>query len=575
MTRRHRLRPELLLPVVAGLLFLSPMLLTDSSFGPDWSNHLWLIQTQADAIKEFGHPSRFIGAMGLGAMYPHYAFYGSTWYSAVALLAVLTGGATTAAYIASYAAAFAGAYFGWWWLAREFAVRGLAAHAPALIFSFAAFRLTDAYAGGAYSEFIGPSALPLVAAAGVHLLRAPQLRALPALAFVIGIVWMTGAHNITLFWGSVILALLVIVGIVALARHGRELAPRRIGAILGLAALGVAVNAWFLLPDLTYARNVAASLSGYDQLKGAAKPLNTLPNIFDPIYHDPVHYGITGLYVQVPVLALIWSVVAVLTWGGVAAARPWRRAFLGLVAILSLLILLIVGDDTGVWSVVPEPLRFVQFPHRLHAYTVLIAAALVLVGLAGLARAQHRGNALPIALAAVCVLLTGVGTWQIWSTTSTLPNRAAVFAGPVTQPPGSWYDKGSYRDITQPVVATAPNRRVDFPITPDAWAGFDIGIDVPSGSRPFATNLAAGPYLVDVDGLRWVGRTSDGYAVMAREPGTVVSGPVHVTVRPADHLPAVAGTWISVGAILGIVGWLSALAMRRRREAPRRVEALG
>ncbi len=576
MTLTHRRWPELLLPVVAGLLFLSPMLLTNSSFGPDWGNHLWLIQIQADAIKELGHPSRFFGATGVGAMYPHYAFYGSTWYSAVAGLSVLTGGATTAAYIASYGVAFAGAYFGWWWLARELGVRGLAAHAPALIYSFAAFRIVDAYAGGAYSEFVGPSALPLIAAAAIHLLRAPRLRALPALALVVGVVWMTGSHNITLVWGSVTLALLTVVALAALPRHGRELAPRRIVAVLGLAALSAAVNAWFLLPDVSYAGKVRASLMGYDGLKGSAKPLNTLPNIFDPIYHDPIHGGITGLYVQLPVLALLWALLVVLGWRREALARPWRRASLGLLAVFVLLLVLIVGDDTWVWSVVPEPLRFVQFPHRLHAYTVLVVAGFVLVALAGLARtrAPERARVALMSLAAVCLLLMGVGTWQIWSTKDSLPSRGAVFASSVTQPPATWYDPGSYRDNSEPVVATAKSRRVDFPIARDAWAGFELDMDVPKGSQPFATNLAAGPYLVKVTGLRWVGRTEDGFAVLSREPGAATTGPVRVSVGPANGLVVTAGTAITIAALITLGGWLGALVVRERRPAPQRAKVL-
>jgi hypothetical protein len=574
MTLTHRRWLELLLPVVAGLLFLSPMLLTDSSFGPDWGNHLWLIQVQADAIKELGHPSRFFSATGVGAMYPHYAFYGSTWYSAVAGLSVLTGGATTAAYIASYGVAFAGAYFGWWWLARELGVRGLAAHAPALIYSFAAFRIVDAYAGGAYSEFVGPSAIPLVAAATVHLLRAPRLRVLPALALVVGVVWMTGSHNITLVWGSLTLGLLAVVAIIALPRHGRELAPRRIAAVLGLAALSAAVNAWFLLPDLSYAGKVQASLWGYDFLKGNGKPLNTLGNIFNPVYHDPIHGGITNLYVQLPVLALLWALIVVVTWRRDAVAGPWRRAMAGLFVVFAGLIVLIIGDTTWVWSLVPKPLRFVQFPHRLHAYTVLLTAGFVLVALAGLARTRtpERSRVALTSLAAVCLLLMGVGMWQIWSTKDSLPNREAVFASSVTQPPATWYDAGSYRDISEPVVKTAQDRHVDFPIAPDTWAGFDLDVDVPQGSQPFATNLAAGPYLVKVKGLRRVGRTEQGFAVLAREPGATATGAVRVSVRPANGGAVTAGTAITVAALIALAGWLGTLVVRERRPAPRRAK---
>jgi hypothetical protein len=576
MTLLARLRPELLLPIVAGLLFLSPMLLTDRSFGVDWTNHLWLIQTQAEAIRELGHPSRFFSAEHIGAMYPHFAFYGSTWYSVAGALSVLSGGSTTAVYIASFAAAFAVSWLGWWWLARELGVRGLAAHAPALIFTFAAFRITVPYAGGAYSEYIAPCAIPLVAAAAVHLLRAPQIRALPALALAVGVTWMTGTHNVTLVWGSVTLALVAVVVLAALPGHGRELDRRRIAAVVGLAALAAAVNAWFLLPDVSFAGRVRASTLGYDALKGMGKPLNTLPNIFDPFYRQALPNGIPRLYVQLPVLALAWCLVVVWSWRRAEAALPWRRAFVGLVAVLAALLVLIVGDNTWVWDLVPHPLRFVQYPHRLHNYTTLITAGLVLVTLAGLARSpaapRHRRLAYG-SLAAICVLLTAVGTWQAWATPSTLPSRAVVFATPVTTPPPTWYDPGLYRDVSEPVVATAPDRRLDFPITPDAWAGVDRRMDVPDGRAPIATNLAAGPYLLKVEGLRWVGRTEDGFAVLARERGGAMTGPVHVSVRPADGPAATAGLWITIAALLGLAGWIGTLAVRGRRHRDGEPEA--
>jgi hypothetical protein len=562
---------ELLIPVVAGLAFLSPMLLTHRGFGVDWTNHLWLIQEQAEAIRALGHPSRFISAAPMGALYPEFAFYGSSMYTVVGAVSVLTGGSTSFAYIASYAVAFGVAWLGWWWLARELGVRGLAAHAPALIYSFAAFRITVPYAGGAYSEFIAPSALPLVVAAAIHLVRAPALRVAPALGLVVGVAWMTGSHNITLVWGSVMLAVAVVAAILALPRHGRELRPRRVAQVLGLSALAAAVNAWFLLPDLAFANRVRAADFGYDLVKGAAKPLNGVGNIFDPIYRDPISTDSIGhLYVQLPVLALAWSlVVAGLAWRRGSGPRTWRPLFVWLLVVLVAMIVLIAGDDTFIWNLVPGPLRFVQYPHRLHSYTIMLAAALVLVALMAVRTLPRRGPAL-WALAAVCLISVTVGTWQAWRDDSAGRTRSLAFQRGDTVAPTSWYDPGIYRDGSARVVAPPAGRHIDFPVQPSTWGGTRVTLDVPAGPAPITTNLAAGSYLVDVDGLRRVGRDQDGFAVLAREPGAASTGPVEVSLAPVHSAVLTGGTVITVVALLALVGWLTALAVagRRRRAEP-------
>ena len=71
------------IPLIALAALLGPLVLTSSTFGQDWPNHLWLVWQQSRNITALGHPSYFLQSH-LGAFYPFYAFYGGTLYAVVA-----------------------------------------------------------------------------------------------------------------------------------------------------------------------------------------------------------------------------------------------------------------------------------------------------------------------------------------------------------------------------------------------------------------------------------------------------------------------------------------------------------
>lgn len=172
------------------LFVLSPALFTPWGFGKDYANHLWLIWQQGLAISQTGHPTLYLQTPN-GIFEPFYGFYGGTLYAVAGAVSALFGNHAYPVYVASIGAAAALAYGGMWWLGRQLGLSRWVAHLPAIVFVTAAYYLTDAYARGAWPEFIALSAAPMFLAGGARLLTG-QWRAGPVALFVLGTVMMTG-----------------------------------------------------------------------------------------------------------------------------------------------------------------------------------------------------------------------------------------------------------------------------------------------------------------------------------------------------------------------------------------------
>ena len=256
----------------------------------------------------------------------------------------------------------------------------------------------------------------------------------------------TGSHNITLRVGST-LALGALACYWLLSGAPRELPWRRMLAVVGLIALGVALNGWFLLPDVSYAHDtivsgevVPWSLTGF---------FNTFGVIFDPLRTVPSDEPwAPALYVQAPVLALIWGLLA--------APLVWRERRLraGLLTALIVLIgLLVVIMSSGAWSLLPHLYKQIQFAFRLQTYVALACAGLVLVGTLALTRRAQSGRAtrsdrsLALGLGLVVAFSLALGAWQLWVPEThvfgSYANRADAVRGPPTLLPQSWWYAGT------------------------------------------------------------------------------------------------------------------------------------
>jgi hypothetical protein len=557
--------PSLVIPVAALLLLAAPMLLTRRALGTDWTNHLWLVWNQGLQIDALLHPSYFVHSDTLGAFYPHYAYYGGTVYTIAGTLAALLGESPIVAYVAVCIAAMAMAYGGWTWLALQAGLRGWRAQAPGLVFVTAAYYLTNVYGRGAWGEFMATSAIPLFLAATISLLRSDRVRLAPAAAFVLSILVLTGSHNITLLWATLVFAPLVVVVLIALPRHGRELSRRRIAAVVGLGALALAANAWFLLPDMMFAGKTASSKLGFE---GASVAFLDRPGVvFHPLRYVPPESSTPGLFVQLPVFTFAWALVAVAAGWRAGLSSFWRTLAVGLALMMGVLLALVFFSAP--WDVLPRLVRYIQFPYRLHTYVLLCLCGLLIIGLrATTAVGVRRRAELTWALVLVLTFGGALAIWQVWSWRSDPPDippasRDEVFRSRTLPPPG-WADPGNYRDVSAPVVSVDKDRSsIVFPVGAVARDKIETSVNPPPGPEPIRTNIATGDYLVEISGLEVVGRTADGFMVVRRPPKSQ-RGALEVSVSPAASAPVVLGAAASVAALLALL----ALAVVRLRTAP-------
>lgn len=554
----------LLMPLVVAAL-IAPMVLTSRSYAVDWGNHLWLVWQQSLNIKDLGHPSYFVQS-SFGAFYPWFAFNGGTLYAVAGAVTVLFGEHPLAAYMASYLVSFIAAYGGWLWLCRQLDLTGWRAHIPAILFLTSSFYVTDVYGRGDFPEVIGTSAIPLVVAGTLYLLRSERWRPLPLTAFIVAVVFLTGSHSITVLWGATFLAAATVVLVAALGGAWRP-GLRRVLSVVGVGALGIAVNAWYLVPAVLYQSRILIN----DEYPGVTQTFYTKPGELFGILRDNYNPSwIAGdVEAQLPTLAIVWALgVAVVAWPRMAPLM--RRAMLGLTALLALFVGLVLTPHflsrLGPW-------QHVEFPFRLVTYASLAGCALVMIALLALDHIPQRARRAPQAVLVTFTLLsTALAIQQMWHAPSFLPRgRDQVFASATTPPP-TWYYGHDYADRSQPVRAptlrsltggTPRGRRrgIELPASPYRKR-YSYPI-VPSRAGTVATNVAAGPYLVTVSGAKPVARTPAGEMVVR------VSGPagkpkvVNFTTAASSALQA--GVALTLASLGGLLTLLSVVIVRARR----------
>jgi hypothetical protein len=583
---------DVAIATLAVLLIASPLLFTTDGFAPDFTNDIWMAGYQQHVIAAHLHPTLFLQihqadtlgvfsslfeihqADSLGVFSPLFAFYGGTLFAITGALAVVLGGSTILAFEVVTLAGIAAAYGGVFWLARQLGVRGALAHAPALVFVTSAYYVTNLYGRGAWAEFMAVSALPLVVAASLRLVRG-RWRVRPVACLVAATVVFSGSHNITLLWGStLVVGALVVYWL--LSGRSRELPWPRMAATAGLVALGVGLNGWFLLPDVSYAHDTIIS-GGYGITWSTTAFFNTFGVIFDPLRTVPSASSTPALYVQVPVLALVWGLIA--------APVVWRERRLRAGVATALIVLgglLVLIMSSGAWSLLPTPFQRAQFAYRLQTYVTLACAGLVLVGALALTRRAQSGRAtrsdraLAFGLGLAVAFGLALSAWQLWVPNMHLvcekgpclynrsyPSRADALRGPPTLLPESWYaGNGGYDDRSLPVVATPAKFIFDSTgVADDRLVG---SASFPPGLRPFFTNIAGGPYLVHVGGgVRVVGRTARGYLVLAR--ATDGSQPVPFELRAQLSAPVVLGRITTAASAALLLALAFTAAVRRRR----------
>lgn len=548
---------------VVVLAITTPMWLTKRSFGPDWTSAMFMAWHEGVAIRNTGHPTLYLLAEGRGLFEPWYAFYGGPLFSAIGAVSALLGNRPEVAFVGANLALVGGAYYGMTWLGRELGGGRVARHVGAAVFVSSPYYLTDMYARGAFAETAALSAIPLLLASGIALLRRPW-NARTVLAFALAVAVLSGSHNLTLVWAT---TLLLVIGAVALvALPAAERPPwRRIGAVLGLAALSVGVNAWALTFDALYNHRVKIGTAEAPTDWHSSERFNAPGRVFDPLRRSVKPSSSPGIVVASQVWALAWAIVVAWLARHRIARAPLalRRVALVLGGALVLLYLLVLLPWP--WTIMPRPLNLIQFPYRINGYIAILVGALVPLvwrlaseareaepGAAAAGGARRRTGAMAAglgALAAVCFLPGIAQAWNKDNTShgwSARPDREATFAhGPSVTPKPSFYDEGSYRDWSAPVVRVPAGRHILLPMPEPGANGTSAVLQLPPGDAPIVTNVVGGSYAVKLTGVRRIGRTADGRVVVA---------------PPRDHDRPVRITATARGGLINPVRWGLSLA---------------
>jgi hypothetical protein len=223
-----------------------------------------------------------------------------------------------------------------------------------------------------------------------------------------------------------------------------------------------------------------------------------------------------------------------------------------------------------VWNALPRTIQEIQFPFRLDTYVALLIAGLVITGALALqsSSAGRRRRGLAAGLGAAAAISCALCVWQLWVPNTRVGAAYANWHGIFVSThvtPATWNGSGVYNDVSAPIVKPTGGMLVD----PNLITGDSVTLTLnpPSGFKPFAMNMGAGPYLVRVSGgLERVGRDTHNNVVVRRR--SRATGPVTFTLATADGSIAV-GRIVSVVAIVGLLlALLTALGRRfvgRRR----------
>lgn len=534
--------------MIFGLL--TPILFTDRSFATDWGNHLWVIWAQGLNIRDFGEPSYFLQS-NFGLFYPNFAFYGGAFYSVAGLVAEILS--PEAAVLCAYAAALAASYLGWTWIARQLGVTGWRTQLPGCIAVTAPLAVSNLYGRGDIPEAVATSFIPLIAASGLSMLRERRVKLSTAAVYVAGIVVLTGTHTLTLAWGAVFLLVCAVLLAVCYWHVARERLPR-VAALVGLTALGAAINAWILVPLVLYHTRLAEREPDPISLTAYTDPERLFSLFRDA--GEPYSWVTADVNAQLPVLALLWALFCgAAYWRFLSPAN--RGLALGLLGLGGALLLLVLSPS--LIEELPNVLRFIQFPYRVLTYVNLCIVGLVTLALAAIERDPSTARMPVLALAAIALFSFGLSVDQNFAVRSWLPSRDEALASSVQTPP-TWYAPLQFADDSAPVVRPTLEPLL-FPVNArrDSYT-----VTIPPGPAGTArTNIATGTYFVDVSGARPVGRTPEGKMVVALPAAHGHSRSVEV--KAAWGLAVTFGRWLTLLSLVAafVFGAVAAASSRR------------
>jgi hypothetical protein len=527
-------------PALLILLLARPLVFGGSDRGADFYAHYWHIWHQSEALRH-GGPSLYLHNID-AAFAPIYAFYGGTLHVVAGALAIVLG-SPLHGYVATYLLGFAAAYGGWWWLSRQAGLGRVMAHVPALLYATSAYGITNIYVRGAWPEHMATSMVPLLIASGLSVLRSDRLHLGPAVALMVSSVMFVGSHNLTLLNGATILAAIAALLLVCVPAARQMVTIRgflRLGAILIPAVL---VDAWFLLPDITYQSKtlIASQTEKWRSYLVTFEPLVAPKHLFS-LGRGTSDPAVPKFTFSLPVLAMAWAAVACVV------ARPhWRDAWLRVVLVLALAVSGLIVVMTHVELLV-GPFVMMQFSYRLESFINLAVSGVALGALVLLkGRATRAGRVWLWAVVPVVATSVVLGIAQV-----TVHRDPATYIEWKTFP--EYHNVWSVGNATLedyaagelPVYDPRSLPLLTFPVTRIRNNSITVRVNATEGQM-VRTNLVTLPALVKITGARAVGVTIGGGAVLEvgreRAPGTA-------TISVTSNSPPA----VRIGRLLSLLG---------------------
>jgi hypothetical protein len=553
--------------VLVSVLLVWPMLFTTSGFGGDWEHHLWYVWHQSLAIRADGLPSMFLNTRS-SVLYPQYTFYGGTIYALAGTLALILGNSALSAYIVSYILGFMAAYGGWYWIGRILGLSRLLAQIPALAFVTSACYLTVVYASGDWPEFTAISMLPLMIAAGLSLLRAEQLRLLPAIAFAASSIVFFGSHALTVLWGSTLVALTGVALVVLVPGVRRRVRGRRMLRLLALVIPALLVNAWFLVPMIAYASHtpIGSQYGRAHEDLHETMPLVAFQRLFTlsratTIPTDP------DFALPLPTLTIVWVIASIALLLASVRRGMWVR-ILVILAVITLAIVVLM-THAGLLLALPKPYTLLQFSYRLEGYVLMgVSGAIAVVLL------QVRSGATRLRFWAWTIVpiigLSVIGAAQQLSAYPRTPlNRDATFTAHAEVFAEKYVD---YSYVPLPFVPEAGLPELNISPSKVHDNRVTITVRVRRGQLA-ATNIGGGPNLLHIVGASVVGEDGRSQLVLAIGSGAggASANPrtpfsiERISISPEQSTPVVLGRALTLaGAVILALELLGFSVLRYR-----------
>jgi hypothetical protein len=547
---------------VCGLLVVLvwPLFTVGSRLTGDAIPHAAFIEHQAQSMRQGVLPSLFQHNMA-GIFYAVFAFYGGTLF-AIAGAISLVAGSPMGAQAVVYVLALGAAYGGWFWMARMAGVGYWAAHAPALLYVTAPYVMTNVNSRQDLTETVATSMLPLLLASAVSVMRADRLRAGPTAALAGSTIVLGGSHNLTLLWATTILAITLPFLILGVPQARHMIRRRGLLRVLAVAVPAMAVNAWYMIPNLAYHSHTVIA-QRIEEWRAAVLDMNASINAEHLFSIGPSSpFPDSGFSATLPMLAIAWVLIA-----AVLAHRQWRQAWGRTLLFLSVAVVAVVVVMTHPRAITafPDPWVMIQYSYRLETYALFGICSAVIAALALLRNTNHRwvtALLLPIVAFSVIGAITQIRDVSRYPADVVWSNDRLVLFSSSDFADASLKDRSA--EVRRIVVFSAGKVHRDR-------------VDLTVRARPreiVNTDLMAIPPMIDIQGAHVVGQ-------WARTPlnagwlpyryltlqidDDATPGKAHITIRPARPLPVVSGQIITILGLLGLTACAVVIVRGRRR----------